>query len=125
MANAESKVIDITNTVESMRQTFVSWASSACYMAIVSNSDFAWLNLPVLSSITKFLIRLVLNTLSEEAVMQAFFLNTAIRKDSQAADYVNAVNAKNALSTNASEADYANAEANEIAAFNSFVTLGD
>lgn len=65
----------------------------------------------------------ILNALTKWEVMQAFFLNTAIRKASQAQDYVDMVNKKNSLPENATDAEYEKAEAAEIAAFTAFVSV--
>ncbi len=48
-------------------------------------------------------------------------MNTAIKKSSQASEYVNAVKNKDNLPEDASESEYEQAEIAEIAAFNSFV----
>lgn len=121
----ESGVIDITNIAESLRTSFVSWASAYLFAQILTIPGLSWLRLPLVSTFFKFILNGVLNILTKSAVMEAFFLNTSVRKASQATDYVNAVTLKNNLPQNVSDEDYEKAEQNEMAAFNSFVTLGN
>lgn len=121
----EPNVIDITALSESLRKSFVSWASDYVFIQASTTPGLSWIVLPVIRPLVQFMITQVLNILTVSAVMEAFFLNTSIRKSSQANDYVAAVEAKNNLPTNVSDSDYENAEQNEINAFNSFVTLGN
>ncbi len=125
MADNESKVIDITNIVENMRETFVSWASAYVFAQAVATPGLTWLNLPIIRTIFKAIINAILNMLTLSAVMGTFFLNTALRKASQAQDYVDALAVKRNLPPTASEAEYEKAEQDEISAFNSFVILGN
>lgn len=118
-------VIDVTNLAESLRSSFVSWASAYIFAQAIATPGLSWLALPIVNTIVKATIDSVLNILTRSAVMEAFFLNTSIRKASQAQDYVDAVTLKNNLPPNVSDADYEKAEQDEISAFNSFVTLGD
>lgn len=121
----ESDVIDITNLAESLRTSFVSWASAYLFTQTIVTPGLTWLGLPIVNTVFKFILNGILNILTKSAVMEAFFLNTSIRKASQAQDYVDAVTAKNNLPQNVSDEDYEKAEQNEIAAFNSFVVLGN
>lgn len=117
--------IDITNTVESLRSVFVDWAVGYVYGTELALPGMEWVSLPIISDIDKELIRLVLDSVSKSTVMQGFFLNTALRKSSQAQDFVNAVTARTSLPPTTSEADYAKAEQAQMAAFRSFVVLGN
>lgn len=69
------------------------------------------------------MIRWVAETISASAMMQGFFINTAIRKSSQASDYVLAVHARVNLPPTATDAEYERAERAEILAFNNFVRV--
>lgn len=115
--------IDITDLVEKARSTFVTWGVNAIFAEIIIQPYCSWLALPVFSFITKQILTFVLNFLSNTVVMQAFFTNTAIRKASQAQDYVDAVNAKDSLPPDVSDADYEKAELAEISSFNAFVAV--
>jgi hypothetical protein len=84
---------------------------------------FSWLGLPILSSLYKGALSWVLNLISNSAVLEAFFLNTAIRKASQASDYISAVDFKKSLPENVSDDDYEKAELKEIDAFKQFVSI--
>ncbi len=68
-------------------------------------------------------IEYVLNLLTKSAVMRVFFINTAIKKASQADDYIAAVAATNALPDTATTLEVANAEQAEISAFRALVLL--
>lgn len=114
--------IDITDLVEKMRTTFVSIETEAAFVALSSVAGFQWLKLPVISSIAKKMIEVVISGLSKRSVMMAFFTNTAIRKSSQAQDYVDAVNAKENLGDVTDEI-YEQYEIREISAFNNFVRV--
>ena len=108
-----------------MRATFCTLASTALYSATIAVPALSWLSLPIVSFIYKQLLNFLVGTLSKDAVLEAFFLNTAIRKSSQAHDYVDAVQAKKALPANVSKDDYAKAEQIEIQAFNNFVRFSN
>lgn len=123
--NNESGVIDITNLVGSMKSTFVTWASGFVFAEIVAVPGLQWLSLPLINVICKALISTIINILALSTVMEAFFLNTSIRKSSQAQDYVDALTAKQNLPPTTSNGDYEKAEQAEIDAFNSFVVLSN
>jgi hypothetical protein len=119
--------IDITNTIEAMRSTWVSWSTTyvqSC-ITLIPYGIGPMLSTWPLRSIIKWGLTLALNTISKSAVMGAFFLNTAIRKASQAQDYVDAINAKNALPPTASDAEYQKAEQAEMATFRNFVMVSN
>lgn len=115
--------IDITDLVSSMQSTFVTWATNLAFGALIVVPGLSWIGWPVISSIVRSGISFVVGTLANDAVLAAFFFNTAIKKASQAADYSTAVNAKLNLPPTATEAEYAQAEQNEIQAFHNFVLL--
>lgn len=123
--NDESGVIDITNLAESMRETFVTWATGFVIAQAVATPGFQWLAFPVIDIFFKAVVTWILNVLTLSAVMGSFFLNTSLRKSSQAQDYLAALTAKNNLPPTASDDEYEKAEQAEIAAFNSFVVLGN
>lgn len=118
-----SPSIDITNLVENLRSSFVTWATAYIYGLEITVPGLEWVALPGLNIIDKAIITAILNLLTKSAVMEAFFLNTAVKKASQAEDYISAVVAKESLPLDASMEDYANAEAREISAFRTFVML--
>lgn len=115
--------IDITNVVESVASSFETYADNFLFGLIIAQPGMAWLGLPIISSIAKFIIGKVVSALVGDALMQAFFLNTAIRKASQADDYLAAMDAKNALPTTATDKEYYDAESKEMAAFRNFVII--
>lgn len=113
--------IDITDLVEKMRSTFVSIEAEAIYLYAASQLPF--LRLPIISTLARKAIEAVLTSASERVVMQAFFMNTAIRKASQARDYIDAIVAKESLPPEVSDEEYEKYEQREMAAFNSFVRV--
>lgn len=115
--------LDITDLVETMRSSFVAWAVTYALTAVVAVPGFQWVGLPVVNLFFKAIVRWIANILTKSAVMEAFFLNTAIRKGAQAKDYIEAVKAKNNLPTTASDDEYEKAERAEILAFNNFVRV--
>lgn len=82
-----------------------------------------WMALPVISSIDREILRIIFDELSKSVIMEAFFLNTAVKKASQAKDFTDAVAFKNALPSSASEVDFENAEKAQMVAFRRFVSL--
>ena len=114
--------VDITNVVTTMQSTFVTLATTFLTTAILATGPGAaiW---PFVSWFAKPLMKWVLNTLAGWAVLQAFFMNTAIRKNAQALDYVNAVAAKGNLPPTATDAEYKAAEVAEMQAFTNFVMV--
>lgn len=118
-----SDTIDITDLVEKTRSTFVDWAVLYVYGLEIAIPGMEWVALPILREIDQAIIRAVIDALSKSVVMMSFFMNTAIRKASQAKDYVDAVNAKNNLPPTASAEEYKKAEQNEIVLFRNFVMV--
>jgi hypothetical protein len=117
--------IDITDTVEAMRQTWVSWAVAFLFAEEVAIPGMEWVALPIVADIDKEMLKLILDAISKQGVMLAFFTNTAIRKASQAADYVAMVGAKKALGPNVSDEVYKDAEKKELLAFRNFVAVSN
>lgn len=123
MVTSDDGTIDITNIVSAMKDTFV--LSGKDYILALA------LAVPGIGPVAAWFIKVflgpfiswALRKLSDWAVMQAFFMNTAIRKASQAIDYETAVNAKNNLPPTATDAEYERAERAEILAFNNFVRV--
>lgn len=119
----DSGTIDITNVVESLRQAWVSWAVAFAYGAEIAIPGMAWVAAPVISDIDREALKLIFDALSKAEVQMAFFLNTAVRKASQAQDFVAAVGAKNSLPSIASDAEFAAAEHAQMVEFRNFVTV--
>jgi hypothetical protein len=115
--------IDVTDLVEKARSTFVDWGVAYLFAEEVAVPGLEWVALPIIAELDKAAIRLILDGLSRSAVMQAFFLNTALRKATQANDYLDAVRAKEALADDVADADYERAERAEIKAFAEFVAI--
>jgi hypothetical protein len=115
--------IDITDLVEKARSTFVDWGVGFLLTEALAVPGLQWLAWPVISDVVKMVLRAILNRLSASVVMQAFFLNTAMRKAAQAKDYLEAVRLKQALPDDVDDEDYERAERAEIKAFAEFVTL--
>lgn len=111
--------IDITDLVETMRSTFVTWSVNSIYASAIAYPGLQWLALPIVNYLFRGLLKIVVDLVSKQAALQLFFMNTAMRKASQATDYVKAVRARQA----AKPEDYERAELYEIAAFNAFVRL--
>lgn len=117
--------IDVTNTVEMLRQSFVTWGVAYIYGLEIAIPGMEWVALPILSDIDQFIIKEILNLLTKSVVMEAFFLNTAIKKASQAQDYIDAVTTKNNLPPTATPDEVQNAENFEMLAFRRFVMVGN
>jgi hypothetical protein len=116
-----SGTIDITNLVEQLRQAFVRWGTQFIINAAAAVPYLSWLGLPVIRQLFQFIVNKLLDVLSKAMEMQGFFMNTAIRKASQAKDFVDAVAAKEALPPTASNEEYENAEKRQMVAFRNFV----
>lgn len=115
--------IDITNVVEKLRQSFVNWGVAYVYGLEVAMPGLEWVALPVISELDKTAIQAILDLISKSVIMEAFFINTTIRKASQAQDYVSAVDAKNSLPPTATKDEYEAAEKAEMSAFRNFVLI--
>ena len=125
MTTTPSGTIDLTDLVVKMKSSFIRAAIMLVLAQIAANPALSWLNLPFIRSIVERALEWVLKVLVDSTLMQAFFLNTAIRKAGQAVDYINAINAKNALPESVSEEDYEKAERFEIDMFNNFVRVAN
>lgn len=115
--------IDITTVVENMRTSFVAWGVAYVFGLEVAIPGMEWVALPIIAELDKAVVKAILDLLSKSIIMEAFFINTAIRKASQAHDFISAVEARNALPPTASQEEYENAEKNQMAAFRSFVMV--
>ena len=121
MTDTSSGTIDLTGVVSSMQSTFVTWANTAVFAGLLTVPGMQWIGLPVVSYIVKAAINAAIAWLAESAMMAAFFLNTAVRKASQAQDYADAVSNKNGLPPTATPEEFKNAEQAEMDAFHRFV----
>jgi len=106
-----------------MESTFVTWATGAAFTALAAVPGMFWITAPIISTFIQWVFSSIIGWVARQAVMQAFFLDTAIRKASQAGDYQDAVNAADNLPTTATDKEYADAEQAEILAFRNFVLL--
>lgn len=113
--------IDITNLVDVMKSTWIQWATS--YVVALAVAAFAPLGWPILGPIFSFIVGKIVAIIANAIEMESFFINTAVRKASQAVDYINAVNAKNDLPSTATDAEYQAAEQAEMSAFRNFVLI--
>lgn len=116
-------VIDITDLVEKTRSAFVDWAVAFVYAEEIAIPGMEWVALPVIAEIDRAIIKAIIDALSKAAVMQAFFVNTAIRKAAQAQDFVDASNALDSVPKDAPNDDYKKAELTRAAAFRNFVMV--
>lgn len=115
--------VDITDLVNALESTFITLAVQVAYAAIIAVPGLQWLGLPVISSILNFSLNWIISLLANDAMLAAFFLNTAIVKASQAGDYIQAVENKNNLSPTATKEEYEQAEQAEISSFNALVII--
>lgn len=120
-----SDTIDITDLVEQTRSTFVDWGVDYIFALEISAPGMAWLALPVIKDINLYVLRKLLDALTKSAVMQAFFMNTVMRKATQSKDFTDAIEAINKLPGNVTDEEYAKYEAAKLVAFRHFVSLTD
>lgn len=123
MSTTDTGTIDVTNLVGDLQSTFVLWAVKYAYAAIIVVPGLSWIALPGVSDLVQDGIEWLATLLSGSAILQAFMLNTAIRKASQAQDFQDAVNAVKALPTTVTDEEYSNAEQTQINAFHNFVMV--
>lgn len=123
MTSTDTGTIDITNVVTNMQSTFITLGSKYLMSLALAvpgvGPILAWFGNALLAPF----INWVLTKLTEWTVMQAFFMNTAIRKASQAIDYNDSVKYKLSLPPTATDEEYANAEAAEMHSFYNFVMV--
>jgi hypothetical protein len=123
-ASTTPDVVDVTDLVEKTRSSFVTWGVDFLMTAMVAVPYLGPISkLPIISSIFKMALTFALSKMSESAVMGAFFMNTVLRKATDAGAFVQAADALANLPKDVSDADYAKAEQAQISAFNDFVTL--
>lgn len=85
--------IDLTELAKFIENDAGALAGEAAYQWLASTWFGAWLRLPIISTLAKAAIAKLFEVGFKAGVMQAFFLNTAIRKAGQAKDYVTATRA--------------------------------
>lgn len=117
--------IDISNLVDNMRETFIKWACEFIFAAAIATPGLGWFALPIISDVVKGAIHWGVSLIANSAYMQVFFLNTSLRKTSQAFDFIDAVAAKNALPPTATEDEYKRAEQNQMESFRRFVCVSN
>lgn len=115
--------VDLTNVVEAVRSSFVTFAVTFIEGAAATSPATSWLLVPVIRQAFHAGLTWAIGALSKAVEMQAFFLNTTLRKQGQAADFVQAVDALAALPKTASKEEYANAEKLRMDAFRRFVMV--
>lgn len=118
----QNQPLDITELVEGMRSSFVTWATSYVFYTLSTNVGTKWVTLPVINAIVKAFLHWTFNRVSGAVEMEIFFLNTAMRKMDQSHDYVNARKAKNEAKT---DEEFERLERAEIMAFADFVRLNN
>lgn len=116
-------VIDITETVEQMRQAWVDYSINVINGFEAATPSLQWLNIPLVNTIEESILRQLLTALSNSMIQQAFFLNTALKKPSQALDFTAAARALRELPEDASDEEYKKHEEARMAAFRAFVPL--
>lgn len=115
--------IDVTNLIAALQSTFITWGVNYLFATELATPGMEFTGLPIVSSLDRAMLKYILTKLSNEAVMLAFFTNTAIKKATESQDYLDAVNYKNSLPENASDEEYLNAEISEVNAFVQFTSL--
>lgn len=120
----ETGTVDITALVEKLKASWITWATRLVMTAGKAipyfGAVFAW---PIVSTLLEMFLGWAIELLADAFEMQGFFMNTAIRKASQARDYVESVDAKNALPPSVSDEEYERAEQKEMLAFRNFVMV--
>lgn len=119
-----SNSIDVTAIAESMKGTFILLAVNLAYAELLTVPGLQWLGLPIISSLFKALLTKILTIVADAAIMEAFFIQTAMKKANQAGVYVDAVKRRDSLPPTATDEEYRHAEIYEMAAFSDFVRLG-
>ncbi len=117
--------VDITKLVEAIRSGFVSFGTTFVFTSLCALPGMNWLAFPVVRNLAQAAIKAVINALSKATEMEIFFLNTALRKNSQAREFVEAVQFKEDLPENATKEEYEKAERAQITAFRNFVRLSN
>lgn len=115
--------IDVTNLVETMKETWIITSRELIMTSILAIPGLGIFLTWCVRAFGAQVIEWILRALADSALMLAFFGNTALRKASQAGDYVATVNHKNSLPETATDAEYEAAERMEIDAFNRFVAV--
>jgi hypothetical protein len=111
--------IDITDAADKLESSFELGANNLLeYELLLVSPIFAF---PPIKFLTDKIIEWCVGKIGKWVEMQAFFMNTAARKASQASDYISAVNYKLNLPPNATEEEFKKAEQNEMVAFSNFV----
>lgn len=115
--------IDITATVSNLQDSFITWGVAYVFGLEIAIPGMQWVADPIISTLDKAAVKAILTFISKSVIMEGFFINTAIRKASQAEDYISAINVKKSLPTTATDQEYANAESKEMLAFRNFVMV--
>ena len=123
MTTPSPGTIDITELVEQVRKAWVDWGVAQTYAAVAAIPGIGWFGTLMLNTLGKAVIRAIFDFISKKGEMMAFFLNTAIRKASQAKDFTDAVKRKNALPPTATKEEFERAEQDQMVAFRNFVMV--
>lgn len=115
--------IDITETVEYLKSSWVTWAKAYLFGVIVAIPALGWLAAPVIKLFFGAALDWILNKLANSAEQQAFFMNTVLRKASQASDYTDVMRRKLNFPLDGSDKDYEELEREEMVAFGQLVRV--
>lgn len=119
----EDGVVDITETVEELRQAWVTWSIRYINGLEAATPELMWLNGSLTNSVEEAILKVILDAISKAVEMQAFFLNTAIRKASQAKDFTKVVREIREKQENMTEEEFEKAEQRKMDAFRNFVSV--
>jgi hypothetical protein len=115
--------IDVTVIADTVKGSFILWATDFIYAELLAIPGMQWIGLPIIGAVVHAVIKKIVTILADAAILEAFFLTTALQKANQAGTYVAAVDAKNRLPPTATQQEYYAAEQAEIAAFRDFVVV--
>ena len=117
----DTDTVDITEAAKALQSAWITFSTSYVTSAAITVPWLAWLALPVINPLFHFMINRIITSLSKAVEMQGFFLNTALRKASQASDFVAAVNAVQSAPIDMDMVNYEKLEQAQMSAFSNFV----
>lgn len=118
-----SDQVDVSELAASLKGSFELWAARYLLSHVIVVPGLAWLGWAGVSALALAALTGLVSFLTDSAILDAFFLNTAYQKAGEARAYLAAVATTAAVSSEATNEEYAVAEEAEILAFSKFVRL--
>lgn len=118
-------VVDITQLSLALKDTWVLIEVAASLAGIAAIPGMQWVSLPFVNKIFSYILNWLFSKAAQRLYDFGFFKNSAIRKASQAHQFIDAINTKNSLPANISQEEFKKYERIQMDQFRYLVVLSN